>query len=247
MKMSKVTYVALALGMASAQAQTVINIFPERQQERRESRWSLGAWMKQRREIDKQNLWLWQHTNKIPLEFAAGYAMNTSRYDAELDAYVARLGLRLTYGKSVDWLGAPAAGDIENAHVSGAAQLRLFGGNLQDTNLIVRGGYDSQHVFGPAGSGLTGHYPGAWAGAELQIYFAPWLGVRGDWNKRFLRKNQQDRYQELAAKDWNGSAFLELGALRLEGGWRSQELLFSGTREVTKLSEGLFGRIKLFY
>jgi hypothetical protein len=225
----------------------VFNFFPERQSERRQSRWSLDSWLKQKREIEKQNLWLWQHTNKIPFEFAAGFALDSSRYAAEVDAYVARLGLRLRYAKEVSWLEDAASDAVQRKAIGGAVQLRLFGGNLQDTNLIVRGGYDSDHVFEPLGSGLTGHYPGAFAGGELQIYFAQWLGVRGEWQQHFKRKNQQDRYQELAWTDWNASAFIEMRALRLEGGWRQEDLRFSGARAATRLHENLFGRVKLFY
>jgi len=204
----------------SSSGSFVVKLFPERQAERRQSRWTLGTWMKTKRQIEEQNRWLWAHTNKIPLEFALAYVQSPTRWNTELDLFVARLGLRASYGKRSTLFKDANAEDTgprdDTAQL--AAQIRLFGGNLQDTYLMARIGYE---YAGLGGAGALGGGFGSWfVEPELQIYFAQWLGVRAKIHQRFSGQNLTRKDQKWSGRNTESVAFIEMGALRLEGGYR---------------------------
>ncbi|MEO5668571.1 MAG: hypothetical protein ABIR96_10970 [Bdellovibrionota bacterium] len=176
--------------------------------------------MKTKRQIEAQNQWLWAHTNKLPLEFALGYTQSPTRWKTDMDLFVARLGLRASYGKRLGFFrdvtseNTGPQDDTSNL----AAQLRLFGGNLQDTYLIARIGYDYAGL-GTSGA-LSGGFGSWYVEPELQIYFSQWLGVRGNIHERFSGQNLTRKDQKWGGRNTETVAFIEMGALRIEGGYR---------------------------
>lgn len=229
---------------SSGKGGVTINIFPERQKERRQSRWTLSNWMETKKEIAEQNRWLWAHTHKIPMELALGYTQSPNRWHSEVDFYVARLGLHLEYGKRVAWFEDSGLLDGPNEQrTEAAAQIRLFGGNLQDTHLIARVGYE-HNSFSNSGN-LAGNFGTWYAEPELQIYFAQWLGVRGNLKYRWQGSHLIRKNQKWSGTNHEALGFLELGALRLEGGYR---WLRWDVDNVSPLkSEELIASIKIFF
>jgi|GEM_PF-1515763 len=245
------------LGLASvlmtvrASAQTAIVIFPERQKERKASRWTLADWMSQKRKIDDQNLWLAAHTNKVPVDFTLSVESTNSQSGGDLDLYVAWLGLKAHYEKSTHFFkDSDTTAHPQNSTGLLGLQFRLAGGNLQNTNLIVRGFYEYNHVYGLGAR--QGPYTGWGFGPELQIYFVPWLGVRADWNVRLAQSavNRGSDVQ-LQGNSWSAVAFLEYNSLRVEAGWASREWSFASASNAALAGdfpvEGLVGRLRLFY
>jgi hypothetical protein len=223
----------------------VVKIFPERQAERRQSRWTLGTWMKQKRQIEDQNRWLWEHTNKIPMEFALGAAMSPSRWRSDLDIYVARLGLRASYGRRFglikDKTTLDAGPNDDTSQVS--AQIRLFGGNLQDSYLLSRVGYEFN---GFNNAGMLGGGFGSWfVEPELQLYLAQWLGVRGTYRYRWAGSQLTRKTQKWDGPNREAIAFLEMGALRLEGGYRWMNWRIDSVG--TLKNDEIIGALKLFF
>ena len=225
----------------------VVLLFPQRQAERAQSRWTLGEWLRTKKVMASQDAWLAAHTNKIPLDAALGVGVGPGpRLDVGLEINLAWLGLQARYNSPQSFLesslGNRSALSIENTQV--LLQARLLGNNPQNTALILRGLYESDNVI--SSDRWRGPYIGYGAGGELQVYWAQWLGVRGEYLHRFNRENIGARSLKLGGPSWLAGAFLELGALRFEGGYRHRALKFSGqgTRELTE--QGLYFNTRLF-
>lgn len=235
----------LLAGTAAAQ---VIAIFPERQQERKSSRWSLTEWMKTKKEIAFQNMWLDHHTNKVPLDFTYGYDLKPGRQAHEADLYLIALGLHARYERGISLKQGQMSDHLNENNKAGDVALnwRLFGGNVQNTNLIVRGGYEYEHYYGLGA--LSGAYGGYYVAPELQIYLAPWLGLRGEWRHRFSSKRITSSGAHGSGRSWFTVAFLEINALRFEVGWQERERTFKSDTETLEFPDKtLVGRVRLFF
>jgi hypothetical protein len=233
---------------------TVLVVFPERQKERKANRWTLADWLATKKTIAAQNSWLAAHTNKVPGDLTVGMTARPGGYlGFEADAYLFAFGLRARYEQGFSFLSdllPLRAGDIDPQSKNGALalQLRLFGGNIQNTNLIFRGSAEYSHVYGI--NGAAGPYWGYSIGPELQIYFANWLGVRGDYTYRFTQTNDFDSSLRLKGNSFEALAFLEVGSLRFEGGWWQREYLFqsSGSTVISSFTNsGILSRLRLFF
>jgi hypothetical protein len=229
----------------SGEQNFVLRLFPERQAERRQSRWTLGTWLKQKRQIEQQNQWLWAHTNKIPLEWSLGYTQSPSRYRLDADAFVARLGLRVSYGRRLglvkDTNDLAEGPNDDTSQV--AAQLRLFGGNLQDSYLIARVGFEYAGLKGA--SGLDGGFGSWFVEPEIQVYLAQWLGLRGNLRQRWAGAHLSRKDQTWDGRNYESVAFIEMGALRVEGGyrWLHWRVDDAGDYKVPEL----VGAVKIFF
>jgi len=237
-----------ALGQDASSENTsggfTIKIFPERQQERRQSRWTLANWMDTKKRIAEQNRWLWAHTNKLPVEWALAYTQTPTRWQVESDAYLARLGLHLEYSKRSNWFAEAGLQDgPEDRRSEVAGQIRLFGGNLQDTHLISRVGFEYAD-FANTGT-LSGSFGTWYVEPELQIYFSQWLGVRGNLKYRWAGTHMTRKTQKWGGMNYETAAFIEMGALRLEGGYRWLNWEIDGNSPLK--TEELVGSIKLFF
>jgi hypothetical protein len=243
---------ALVAASVAAHAQSAIVIFPERQKERKASRWTLADWLSQKREIDLQNAWLARHSNKVPVDLTLSAEASPTQAAGDLDLYVAWLGLKLRYEDNVDlFKESDSAAHPRNSSGQLGLQLRLVGGNPQNTGLVFRGFYEYDHVHALTGA-LQGPYTGWGFGPEIQLYLAPWLGVRADIQWR-LKKSAVNRASDarLGGKSWSTAAFVEYYAFRLEGGWSSRTWSFTSAANAALDGdfpvEGLVGRVRLFF
>lgn len=236
--------------LGSESVAQVVVIFQQRQEERRASRWTLADWMKTKRTIEAQNIWLAAHTNRFPLDFTLTTEASRHHAAIEGDVYYGRLGFKGRYQKAAHpfSVGSPSA-DPRATTQNYAVQLRLMGGNIQDTNLIVRGFYESQEVLGFGSN--NGHYRGFGVAPELQIYFAKWLGIRGEWAYRFSRRLQENPTVRQSGNSWSAVAFLEFGPLRFEAGQETRNWKFDNALVPVNSAEleerSLIARIRLFF
>jgi len=207
----------------------VFVFFPERQQERRQSRWTLGEWLSTKKTIADQNLWLAKHTHKVPMDLSYSVDVRApGRVGHEVDFFLAWLGLRARYESPWSLLEERLTSTVFNPrHLEGEAAiaLRLAGGNPQNTSLVVRGVFEYRHLVSLAQS-LNGAYKGWTIEPELQIYWAPWLGIRGTYRKRFGLDATSVAGQEIAGNSWTAFAFLESNSLRAEFGYESDDWIF---------------------
>jgi hypothetical protein len=221
----------------------------------------LADWLEQKKTIAAQNLWLAQHTNKVPVDLTltSGVAPY-GELATQLDFYLMWLGLRASYETPLSALsgfyGTPPTPNFENHSGDLALQLRLFGGNVQDTNLIVRVSYEYDDLRAkgsstPSVGDFAGAYAGLGLGPELQIYFANWLGVRGDYSYDFSRKHVTQKSLSFSGHRYSAVAFLEMGSFRFEGGYESRVWNFENSNTATDSfstnHSGLVGRLRVFF
>ena len=235
---------------ACAQAQVLV-VFPERQQERKSVQWTLADWLKTKKTISAQNSWLARHSNKVPVDVTYGADLRPGVAGQELDISLLGFGVHARYARGVNLWRSSALAALDSTNQGGelGLSLRLFGGNPQNTSLTIRGIYDYNQFYGLT-SGLSGAYGGYGVGPELQIYFAPWLGVRGEWRKRFSQKRITARGASLSGNSYFVMAFLEMGSFRFEGGYENRDWIFKDTGgvEQLKLVDGVYvGRLRIFF
>jgi len=225
-----------------------IKIIPERQEERRAHRWTIGDWFKTKKIMEDQDRWLAGHTNKNPFDLTYGLLVDRKRLEHDLDVFVLAFGLHFHYETTESFFYQFDPGELRNSSGDFGLQLRLFGGNPQNTNLVVKFLYEYDHVAGP--SSVMGPYEGFGVSPELQIYLSNWLGMRGDWRYRTSKKRISQGDIELKGNSYSVVAFLEQRAVRVEFGWRSRSWNFKGASAATTanmLTEGLFGRLRVFF
>lgn len=221
----------------------MIKIFPERQKERKASRWSLANWMRTKEKIAEQNRWLWAHTNKVPLEWAISYSQGTQQWATRFDIFFARVGLSFHHERHVGWFSDVTSPGGHQTEL--AAQIRLFGGNLQDSFLIARVGYEYSEFSLP--SSLSGGAYGAWfVEPVLQIYLEQWIGATGSWKYRYTGAHVTRRTEELSGTRLEFGPFLEMGALRLHALYRTSTDTFSVLGSDINRDQWLM-RLKLHY
>jgi len=155
------------------------------------------------------------------------------------------MGLRVSYGKRIGLLSD--VDDLDHGPRDDTTQvasaLRLFGGNLQDSYLITRVGFEYNGFENP---GALGGGFGTWyAEPELQVYLAQWLGLRGNLRHRWAGSHMTRKSQKWGGRNYETMAFLEMGALRLEGGYRWQT--WDMKDEGVLKNDEIVGAVRLFF
>lgn len=253
-KLLKVLLLALfatpCAGLFSQASAQVFVIFPERQQERKSARWSLSNWLETKKTIAAQDAWLARHTNKVPVDITYGFDVRSGQLGHELDVSILGFGVHARYAQGMNYLREQATPELSAQNKGGelGLQLRLFGGNPQNTSLTVKGVYEYNQLYSLA-SGFTGAYGGYAVAPELQIYFAPWLGVRGEWRKRFSQKRITARGAHVTGNGYFLVGFLEMGSVRLEGGIENRDWMFTDDSggALSFVDSVYLGRLRLFF
>ncbi|HVJ65464.1 MAG TPA: hypothetical protein VM901_09435 [Bdellovibrionota bacterium] len=220
----------------------------KRQQERKSTRWTLSDWLDTKKRISEQNTWLSNHVNKVPIDGALAAEQSPEKLRGSFDFYMMWLGARFAYEHPITYLPSGQHHDIGGPRTQIDLQLRLFGNNIQDTNIVLRGGAGYDQVEGMGA--YDGNYLGWGLEPEVQIYFAKFLGVWGSWRYRFAGKPVDQRGVELSGTSWKSAAFLEVNALRLEAGYQSRKWNFKrsdGSDESLVINQSLFLGARLFY
>lgn len=235
----------VSFSVSTAQAE---NSFSKRQSERKSSRWTLTDWLDTKSQMNQQNMWLTQHVNKVPIDGALSVVQTPETLGGMFDFYMKFLGVRFAYDHPVTYALMGDQPDIGGARSKIDLQLRLFGNNIQNTNIVVRGGVEYDDVQGV--NGFNASYIGWGIEPEVQIYFAPFLGAWGSWRFRFPSKPADHRNLELSGNSWKAAAFIEMSALRFEAGFQSRAWNFRNANTTDSeqiVSDSLFGAIRLFY
>jgi hypothetical protein len=220
----------------------------KRQQERKSTRWTLSDWLDTKKQISAQNSWLSTHVNKVPVDGAFHVTQSPERLGGAFEFYMKWLGMRAAYEHPTTYMLQGATPDLGGSRSQIDLQLRLFGNNIQDTNIVVRGGAGFDQVRDVPG--FNGDYLGWSVEPEVQIYFAKFLGVWGSWRYRFAHQPVENRDLAFRGTSWKSAAFIEMNALRIEVGYQSRNWNFKnsdGGAGLDLQSESLFGGLRLFY
>lgn len=222
-------------------------IYPVRQQERKSARWTLADWMDTKKKIAEQNAWLAAHTNKFPVDLSYGFDAGERLRGHEIDIGLFRFGFHARFENVHTWLSDSATSDGINLRGGEIGpKLRLFGSNPQDTLLSVFANYRYDQILSPTVPTFNAN--GWTAGAELQIYFANWLGIRGNWQKGFEMAPENATEPTLIGDSYSAAAFIEMGLLRIEYGYRNRDFSIEGTgiSSVEQSDSEQFARLRLF-
>ncbi len=201
----------------------------------------------------EQNLWLAKHSNKVPVDLTYSIdARKPGRLGHELDLFLVWLGLHVRYESpwgQLDRFYDSLPNDVASHSGEAGLAVRLVGGNPQNTSLTVKALFEYDHVYG-LNSLVTGPYSGWTLEPELQIYLAPWLGVRGAYRLRLAKTNMADESVKLSGPSWWAGAFMEASSIRLELAYESRNWLFKNSSEATlqDVDVGVFAtRLRLFF
>jgi hypothetical protein len=215
----------------------IVNIYNNRPEQRTQSRWNLFDWMRTKEKIKTWDMWLEHNSTKnflpefslaVYYSFSSIEGARANYYKMNLDSYFlplkfADFGINLN-GK---FLANPETQRDTNYSVSGL--FRIFGNNVQNTNITVKVGYSHSEV-NDLGVGLPQlAFNNMVVGSELQLYLVDNLGLKSAVNyffKSSALKNGADYFSQL---DYNLRVFLEYKAIRLEGGYYIENNTFSGS------------------
>lgn len=202
----------VALSISGAQAQSSgssgsggsggsFGFVGQKAQIKKASRWTLEEWLATKERMGWSNLWL-SFNSPTPYEFflLGAYAPEPGQTRYALGAYAQGVGIEFERENIFD----PAW----NARF----HLRIFGVNVQNTNLTLYGGIRGRN---DAGSYRQGYY-----GASLTFYLRKFFGIFGQY--RYHAGSTTSERGKVTGSRWEAGPFLDFGPVRVFGYYLSE-------------------------
>lgn len=194
-------------GALSVKADNVYVVIQKQQEQKKQSRWSLGEWMIQERKIHLMDQWLAMNTEEIGAEWRFHYsAMSFERNEDQNNTLNGSIyGLEVFYG----FLGVGAEqikADDESLLINTKIKIKLIGSSQQSTHLNI--------YYGLARGGETGGPDASLYGLEGDLYLYGGFGVRYLYEEYKPNSRADAVYFEGLRRE-NG-LFLESGFIRLK-------------------------------
>lgn len=240
---------------AGAQLDGTYEVVIKKQQEKKNSRWSLAEWMDQKNKNRLMDLWLAQnsHTslyefyleaNSISIVKSNSLNQNSSVNDSQnalLAAYAGRIGLAAGYLNEKE----------DRTRWSGSFNIRLIGRAVQDTHVNLYYGLMGQTNLTQGQS--SDYYQNQFAGADLSLYITKNFGVEGKHAKILSAKSSSGN--TLEGEISSAGVFIDFGFLRAFGVWKKELQMYDGgslpqstqSTQSTQIREGIGGGIKFFF
>lgn len=186
----------------SANADEVYTFVVKKQEEKKNTRWSLQDWIETRDKMRLMDLWLALHT-PAPYEFYLGgdYRFNdtvgtrTSNMDLHAAAYATAFGL------SADWTPS-------DKRWTALFNLRVFGFHVQGTHIILKAGIRSEG---------NADVRGASAGADFNLYLARFFGLSGSYLRDF--ESTPGPQGATSGHTFEAGPFIDFSFVRIQGSW----------------------------
>ena len=244
-----VILVLLVCFNANAQIEGTYEVAIKKQEEKKQSRWSLGDWLAQKQKNHLMDLWLAANSHSSPYEFFIGgqgtsysstlstASTQSTRYtgaSGDVAAYAGVFGLRGGYGT-----------DSENRTLTyGSLNLRLLGRSLQDTHINLEFGIRGQAI---NTNTTPENFQCQYGGGSLDLYLTKYFGLEGMYRKILPGTSNQGR--TLQGEDETAGVFLDFNILRVFGNWTNQFLQYSGGTQVnsTESNQGFNSGIRLYF
>jgi hypothetical protein len=227
----------------------------KKQEEKKQSRWSLTDWLAQKQKNRMMDLWLAKNSQSSPFEFfleleSVNYGASLSTtpdevknrniYSGELAAYAGLAGLRGGYAQDSE----------ERSHWNASLNLRLFGKALQDTHLNLE--YGLRGLTYKNGASENETFQNQFAAATLNLYFTKFFGIEGVYRK--LLPAASDRNTTLEGESVDAGVFIDFSLLRVYGTWRKESLKFDNPTQgstpgstTNENREGFGGGLRLYF
>lgn len=224
---------------AKAEGDTfIVNIFANRPEQRKQSRWTLSDWMKTKERISMMDMWLAHHGGKtmLPELALSGFYTfskqklidangNTSTID-NVNYYFANMDFYFLPLKLADfgiYLNAKAIANawsgINDSVYNAGTLFRIFGTNIQNSSIVIKFGYNYSEIKIDQFGMSKNFFAGFNVGADMQLYIIDFLGLRTGINYLPKNNSKNDNRISLSNISYNVKLFLEYKVLKFEGGY----------------------------
>ena len=245
---------ALAPQTALAELEGTYEVAVKKQQQKKNSRWSLAEWMAMKERNRLMDLWLAQNSHSSLYEFfletqGINYGQyesstpsnitNRNAYGGTLAAYAGVAGLRGGY-----------EGDTESRTTwHGSFNIRLLGRALQDTHLNLEYGLRGTTIAPPSTqpTAQPENFQNQFGAVSLNLYLTKAFGVEGAYRKILPAEN--DRKRTLQGESSQAGIFIDFGLLRVFGSWRKEFHQFDGggLPNIGEFREGFGGGLRFYF
>jgi hypothetical protein len=224
----------------------VYTVIVKKQQQKKQSRWTLASWLALKKEMALQDQWLAMNSSSNIFELyiggdhssyrrstiAAPNSYNRFKFDSgHLGVYVYSFGLETQQQTSNEVTG------IEHKETSLMFHWRILGTSTQTTNItLTYGSRELEHS-------SYGNYKNSFGQASMTLYLFDFLGVEGMYRK--YNDDQNDALTNtLEGTREELTAFIDISFIRLYTKWWEETMKFStGTSEVYRKGISLGGRL----
>jgi hypothetical protein len=210
---------AFGLPCVAAQVPGTYKVIVEKQEQKKNSRWTLADWLQQKRDMRMQDLWLAKNSYSSPFEFYLGGGLtnyqeqngnqkgdNHNLENGEFGAYAGRAGLTGRY-----------YGDEEKRAVwEGALGFRIYGRAIQDTHITLEWGFRGQNVEDPQGEKFQNQF----GAVNMDFYLTKYFGLGGRYAR--ILPARSDLKNTLQGEESSAQVFIDFWALRVYGEWRNE-------------------------
>jgi hypothetical protein len=249
-----------AMGLYSAPARAEIEgtykVIIKKQEEKKQSRWTLAEWLALKERNRQMDLWLAHNSQSDPFEFyldlssrsegfksdaatASGQTVNEQTFGGSFAAYATVAGLRGSYE-------AMTAGDgSKRTTTAGSLNLRILGRAIQDSHLNLEYGIRGLALKSTAGA--EENFQSQFGGGTLTLYFTKHFGVDGTYH-RYLKSEPSSAGRTAEGDLAQSSVFIDFSFVRVFGSWRKERLEFAGpSATTTETIEGFGGGLRFFF
>ncbi len=232
--------VFLLLGMWTSTAHARVDIVSDmvrKQNTKVKTRFSVSDWFgSQRSQIQIQDLFLAIHAPS-PYEFYLGgdyvwaQPNGSSRFSGQT--------WRMSVAAYVSIFGLALEKEFRKEMWSGVFNLRVFGFNVQSTNITLHGGLRSQE--NPT------IYRSPFVGGTMTIYIGKYFGFEGLY-RHYFRPLTNDAGIDTEGSRWEGSVFVDYRVLRVYASYFTEgETVITGTVPDPDNFTGIALGVKVFF
>jgi hypothetical protein len=176
---------------------------------KRQARWSLDEWLATREKYRWQDMWL-ALNSPSPFEFFLMGSANLIPITRN-----AKTDLRYGAGAYVSIFGLEFEHDhVFNPEDHARFHLRLFGYNVQNTNLTFQGGVRFQTT--------TSSYRQWYAGISTSIYLHKYFGIYGLY-RYYMSSVSVSPNGVMNGRRWEAGPFIDFGPLRVFGYYTNEQ------------------------
>jgi len=239
----------MPFAFAHAQLEGTYEVIVKKQQEKKNSRWTLEEWLALKERNRWMDLWLAQNSHSSFYEFfLEGRALNYGQYDSSTPEKVTNQnaygGTFAAYAGVVGLRGGYEVLAENQSNWLGSFNIRLFGRALQDTHINLE--------YGLAGSALNDNdvqadFQNQFGRVSTNIYLTRSFGLEGEYSKLLPASNSSHRtFQGESSK---AGIFIDFSFFRVFGNWRKdfQHIEGAGLPPIEKFKEGFGGGIRLYF